>query len=127
MGAGADILNGTGSHDLILGGPGNDTLNGLTGIDYLNGGKDNDTYVVDVAADRILETSAGGTADWVRSSTISLNLANYINVEHAQLLGSLAGLSLTGNDKPTRCPARPIGTQRPNRPGRQRQLLCRFR
>ena len=100
VGAGADILNGTGSHDLILGGPGNDTLNGLTGIDYLNGGKDNDTYVVDVAADRVLETSAGGTADWVRSSTISLNLANYINVEHAQLLGSLAGLSLTGNDKP---------------------------
>ena len=97
VGVGANSLNGTGSHDLILGGAGNDALNGLAGIDYLNGGMNNDTYVMDVAGDRISETAAGGT-DLVRSSTISLNLANYINVEHAQLLGAAAGLSLTGNN-----------------------------
>jgi Ca2+-binding RTX toxin-like protein len=101
-----DILNGGNGNDRLVGGSGSDRLNGGAGNDILDGGSGNDLliggagndiHIVDTTGDRIQEDpgSAGGI-DEVRSSTISLNLANYANVENARLLGS-ANLNLTGN------------------------------
>jgi Ca2+-binding RTX toxin-like protein len=75
----------------ILRGDGNtagNILKGLTG---------DDTYHVAVG-DTIDEAagSAGGN-DTVSSSTLDIDLANYLNVENIELTGSAAGHSATGN------------------------------
>ena len=72
------------------------TLNGAsdTAANILTGLDGNDTYVVG-AGDTIVETATGST-DTVKSSLISLDLANYANVENITLLGATA-LSATGN------------------------------
>ena len=44
----------------------------------------------------VTEAAAGGTADTVRSAVISLDLANYANVENITLTGA-AALNATGN------------------------------
>ena len=85
---GIDNINGTGnaSANLLIGNKGINVLTGLAG---------NDTYDVG-AGDTVVEAVGGGT-DRVRSTTISLDLANYANVEEAQVYGSATGLNLTGN------------------------------
>lgn len=61
----------------------------------LTGGAGNDRYVVG-AGDTIVEAAAQGT-DTVFSSAISLDLANFHNVENVSLIGSTAGLAATGS------------------------------
>jgi hypothetical protein len=107
----SDRINGLPGNDQIVGGAGQDILNGAEGDDQLDGGggndvliggEGNDTFYVDSIADKIIETSKGGQ-DEIRTSSISLNLANsnLANVEHATLLGS-ATLSLIGSSLPNR-------------------------
>lgn len=107
----SDRINGLPGNDQIVGGAGQDILNGAEGDDQLDGGggndvliggEGNDTFYVDSIADKIIETSKGGQ-DEIRTSRISLNLANsnLANVEHATLLGS-ATLSLIGSSLPNR-------------------------
>lgn len=75
---GDDNLVGTAANDVLLGLSGNDTLIGLGGVDILNGGTGDDTYVVDTAADTIVELGGGGI-DTVQSAvtyTLGLNLEN---------------------------------------------------
>lgn len=91
-----DILEGSGGDDELWGHDGLDQLDGGTGNDTLRGGAGNDFYIVDSLLDQIIEAVSGGTADSVRSDSLSLDLANYANVEHALLLGT-ASLNLTGN------------------------------
>jgi Ca2+-binding RTX toxin-like protein len=87
---GADELYGSGGIDLMFGGAGDDFLDGGIGNDDMRGGTGNDTYVVNSAADKIVEAkgAAGGTADVVSSSVLDINLASFANVENATLLGS---------------------------------------
>jgi Ca2+-binding RTX toxin-like protein len=69
----------------------NTTANVLTGLDG------DDTYVVG-ALDTIVETATASSGnDTVASALISLDLANYANVENVELTGSLAGLDATGS------------------------------
>jgi Ca2+-binding RTX toxin-like protein len=53
-------LYGTSGADTLTGGAGNDYLNGLGGADQLGGGQGDDTYVVDNAADAIVELPTEG-------------------------------------------------------------------
>jgi hypothetical protein len=92
-----DILRGDAGLDQLYGGNGNDTLNGGSDLDYLEGNNGNDLYVVDNLEDFVEETATGGT-DTVGSSVLSLNLANYTNIENILLQGS-ANLNATGNNQ----------------------------
>jgi Ca2+-binding RTX toxin-like protein len=101
---GNDILVGYGGNDYLDGGAGNDYLNGGTGSDTMLGGSGNDTYYVDIAGDKVYETTttssstnAGGT-DLVYSS-VSFNLNAYAGVrfvENLTLTGS-SNINATGN------------------------------
>ncbi len=93
--AGNDTLFGGGGDDQLYGGSGKDVLKGGFGLDYLAGNGGNDTYVVDNTGDVVVE-KAGQGHDLVKSSAISLDLANYANVENLQLTGTGA-LDVTGN------------------------------
>ncbi|HKP23645.1 MAG TPA: M10 family metallopeptidase C-terminal domain-containing protein [Dongiaceae bacterium] len=104
---GVNAINATGDSvaNVLTGNEAANILDGAGGADILAGGKGNDTYVVDEAGDQIIEAADGGV-DVVTSSTISLNLASFANVENVTLTGSnnigatgdgLANV-LTGND-----------------------------
>jgi Ca2+-binding RTX toxin-like protein len=83
-----DSLNGGAGADRLFGGAGNDTLNGAADVDAMFGGLGNDTYVVDTTLDTVTELAGGGTVDSVQSATISLNTANYANVERFVVNGA---------------------------------------
>ncbi|HWT13733.1 MAG TPA: nidogen-like domain-containing protein [Allosphingosinicella sp.] len=97
-----NMLTGNDATNSLVGGGGNDTLDGAGGADTLDGGTGNDTYIVG-AGDKVVESSARGGSDTVRSSVSHVLGAN---VEHLILTGADAidgtGNSLdnriTGND-----------------------------
>jgi Ca2+-binding RTX toxin-like protein len=89
-------LTGNSSNNTLTGNSGNNVIDGGAGNDTMIGGAGNDTYYVDSSSDVVTENSGEGT-DTVRSSSISLNLSNYTNVENLTLTGS-SNLDLTGND-----------------------------
>lgn len=95
--AGNDTLQGGAGNDTILGELGDDFLDGGTGNDSLSGGEGNDTYVIDNAADLIVEVDNQGT-DTVRVGYTSYTLENNLNLENIILTGVLA-INATGNDK----------------------------
>lgn len=96
----ANVEHITLSGSLALSATGNalgNVINGLanSGANVLTGANGNDIYRVG-AGDKIVETSILGSGiDTVMSSTISLALAGYANVERAQLTGN-ANLNLGG-------------------------------
>ncbi|EGF93606.1 hemolysin-type calcium-binding repeat 2 copies family protein [Asticcacaulis biprosthecium C19] len=92
---------GAAGNQSYIGTAGANWIDGGAGADTMDGGDGNDTYVVDNAADRIIEASGKGT-DLVRSS-VSFSLAG-ANAEQLILLGSAVvatgnglGNTLTGN------------------------------
>ncbi|MDZ8189190.1 MAG: calcium-binding protein [Nostoc sp. ChiSLP02] len=89
----SDRITGDNQSNRLSGNGGNDTLNGGAGTDTLNGGTGNDTYIIDGAADTIIEAANSGT-DTVRSS-ITYTLA--ANVEDLRLTGTSA-INGTGNN-----------------------------
>ncbi|MEY4754145.1 MAG: hypothetical protein RJA44_1820, partial [Pseudomonadota bacterium] len=106
------IYNGTIDAELLSGGSGNDTLNGLAGNDTLDGGLGtnllqgglgDDTYIVNSAADVIVEAGAEGEDTVFTSISWTLGLGN--NVENIFLtgtgnvnaIGNELGNTLTGN------------------------------
>ena len=106
--AGDDALTGTAAADVVLGVGGNDTLDGSAGADSMYGGAGNDTYVVDNAADQVIESNSSvhfatatrtattvdaGGIDLVRAA-ISYVLGSF--VENLELTGT-AALNGTGN------------------------------
>lgn len=86
------ITGGTGD-DTLTGLAGNDTLDGGLGVDSLLGGVGNDTYVVDNAADTIVELVGEGT-DTVKSKLGAFTLAN--NLENLSFIG-VGDFAGTGN------------------------------
>lgn len=100
--AGADILEvtSTGRHELfgdagndtLVGGSASDVLDGGVGTDAMSGGAGNDIYIVDDAADSVIELAKQGF-DRVYAS---IDYALQDNVEHLDLVGS--AVSGVGND-----------------------------
>ncbi|HEU0099687.1 MAG TPA: M10 family metallopeptidase C-terminal domain-containing protein [Allosphingosinicella sp.] len=94
-GFGNDSLAGLGGDDRLFGNGGNDLLDGGAGADTMRGGLGDDAYVVDDAADLIVENVGEGT-DEIRTALASLSLGAYANVEN--LTGTSAtGQALRGN------------------------------
>jgi len=89
---GDDTIAGYGGNDTLQGLAGNDWLDGGAGVDSLVGGDGDDTYIIDSASDVINESANGGT-DTVRSS-ITKTLAT--NLENLTLIGS-GTINGTGN------------------------------
>lgn len=93
-GGGHDTLSGAAGNDTLWGYAGNDLLDGGAGNDSMVGGQGNDTYVVDSAADVVLESAGEGT-DTVQTA-ITLSMAAMANMENLTLTGTGA-VSATGN------------------------------
>lgn len=89
----ANHLRGGGGADSLEGGLGADTLDGGLGADSLSGGAGHDVYLVDEAADVILEGRDGGHDAVIASVAYTLGRG----VEELRLAEGVAGLSGTGN------------------------------
>ncbi|ESQ77680.1 S-layer family protein [Asticcacaulis sp. AC402] len=87
-----DVI-GNGLANTLTGNSGNNLLDGGASIDLLSGGLGDDTYVVDNAADNVVELSSSGTDTILSSVTYSLSGRQ---VENLILTGS-ASLNATGN------------------------------
>ena len=94
---GSAAINGTGNTlaNVLTGNDAANILNGLAGVDTMIGGRGDDTYYVDVTSDIVTETSTGGTADKIYSSS-SYTLGSSSYVEYLYLTGSSA-INATGN------------------------------
>ncbi|WP_445503627.1 right-handed parallel beta-helix repeat-containing protein [Microvirga sp. G4-2] len=95
------ILSGTASRgtgnalsNTLIGNASSNLLNGAEGADRMSGGSGNDGYYVDNRGDVVIETSAAGGSDFIRTS-VSYVLSNY--VENMYAFGSSA-IYLVGND-----------------------------
>jgi Ca2+-binding RTX toxin-like protein len=100
-GAGADTLLGGAGSDSLSGNAGSDLLDGDTEADLMAGGQGDDTYIVDDAADQVIEQTAEGS-DTVRSSvdyTLTANVENLILAGAAiSAIGNELNNTLTAND-----------------------------
>ncbi|NIX78191.1 calcium-binding protein [Microvirga terricola] len=85
-------LGGANKNDTLVGNSLANVLNGSTGADTMQGGAGNDTYYVDNAADKVVETSSGGTDTVI--TLIDYKLAAFL--ENLTAAGA-ASLKLTGN------------------------------
>ena len=88
-----NVLIGNSADNILMGGAGNDMLNGGAGSDTLVGGTGDDLFIVDNAADTVIENTGEGD-DTVKSSvTYGLDA----NVENLILTGSSA-INGVGNE-----------------------------
>jgi Ca2+-binding RTX toxin-like protein len=91
-GIGDDELDGGADSDRLMGGAGNDRLDGGSGADRMTGGMGDDVYIVDDAADTVVEVVGQGT-DEVRTALASFVIP--VGVERLTGLSS-EGQALTG-------------------------------
>ena len=91
-GDGNDKLFGAEGSDTLAGGNGDDVLDGGVAGDSMAGGAGNDSYLVDDAADVMLEAAAEG----VDSVTASVNVVLTEHIENLLLVGT-TNLNASGN------------------------------
>ncbi|MBP0462420.1 hypothetical protein J5Y09_00725 [Roseomonas sp. PWR1] len=86
-------LNGLAGNDILNGFGGNDTLDGGADADTMNGGLDDDLYILDSAADRVVEGADGGR------DTVQARVTHVVpfGVEVSILAGSFA-IGARGNE-----------------------------
>ena len=94
-GGGNDVIDGGSANDVIDGGAGDDYIDGGTQNDTMRGGLGDDVFIVDTAADSVVE-QAGEGVDEIRTTLASFSLASLANVENLTGIGA-AGQTLTGN------------------------------
>ncbi|QYK42580.1 MAG: hypothetical protein KF887_05575 [Paracoccaceae bacterium] len=93
---------GTGNSldNLIVGTSGADTLNGLAGADTLDGGAGRDVYILDNAADVVLDS---GGRDLIEFSTATAGgydmAANATTVEDLTVVDAFRNVAITGNNR----------------------------
>jgi Ca2+-binding RTX toxin-like protein len=92
-----NVITGNAADNTLSGGAGIDKLDGGAGADKLIGGTGNDTYVVDNAADKVVEVVSAGT-DQVNVATATAGGSYTVeaNVENASLTNTVS-FDLTGN------------------------------
>jgi Ca2+-binding RTX toxin-like protein len=93
--AGSGFVTGTGNalDNYLFGNSNDNTLNGLGGVDHMFGATGNDSYVVDNAADQVVENPGEGN-DTVFAS-VSYTLSD--NVETLSLTAGAGAINATGN------------------------------
>jgi Ca2+-binding RTX toxin-like protein len=98
---GADHVNGMAGNDVLRSLEGDDTLDGGSGADILFGGLGNDVYMVDEAADLLIEQPGEGTDRvWLKlAGSGAFNMATQAaQVENAQVSASTnAVVNVVGN------------------------------
>ena len=92
--SGANTLHGLAGNDVLLGNAGDDWLDGGTGNDILEGGRGNDSYVIDSAADRIIDS--GGSDTVVVDYAAGAHLLA-LEIEYG-ILGEAAGTARLGGN-----------------------------
>src|SRR6185436_19951805 len=95
IGNGGRSIWANAGNDTLDGGAGNDDLNGGTGGDAMAGGAGDDIYMVDDAADQVIEAAGQGNDLVQASATFALGAGQ--EVESLRVYGS-AGLTQTGNE-----------------------------
>ena len=91
----ANYLTGNDGQNGLFGDTGNDTLDGGANGDALSGGIGDDTYIVDDAADVVIE-AAGKGKDTVRSS-VSFNFNDTVEIE-TLILDAAGSIGSVGNN-----------------------------
>lgn len=101
---GHDRLNGLVGNDILHGGSGNDTLTGGVGNDTMLGGSGDDSYIIDVAGDRVFETTttsslvdAGGTDTVFSAVSFDLDASAGVRFVEQLTLTGTANINATGN------------------------------
>jgi len=98
--AGSNSLIGNAAVNILVGGAGNDTLDGGSGADSLDGGANDDTYVIDNAADVIIDSDGVDTVvSFLSDYTLATGLENMRagGTGAVNLTGNAAANVLTGN------------------------------
>jgi predicted extracellular nuclease len=96
--SGSDSINGFGGNDMISGLAGDDFLDGGTGADTLAGGANDDTYIVDNAADTVIELSGEGRDVVYARVSYALAAGSSVEVLSTAALGATTAINLTGNE-----------------------------
>jgi Ca2+-binding RTX toxin-like protein len=94
--AGNDSLAGNGGTDTLFGDAGDDVLDGGAGADTMVGGAGNDTYMVDNAADVVIENVGEGT-DTINAS-VSYSLPANVEILVLTGAGTIAGTANSGSN-----------------------------
>src|SRR5262245_17426014 len=95
---GNDYLDAGDGTDTLDGGAGNDFLEGWTGVDTMRGGIGDDKYVVDTAADIVVEALGEGTDTVLARGTYVLGAGSEVEVLQAYDVTSTTPFDLVGNE-----------------------------
>jgi Ca2+-binding RTX toxin-like protein len=97
-GTAAINLTGNEAANVLGGSAGANRLDGGAGADTLYGYGGDDTYVVDNAADRVIEAAGGGYDRVLARTSYALQAGQAVEALYADATGSTAAIDLTGNE-----------------------------